>query len=167
MASSQSQLLNGSSNASQATTVVTESDRVFTPPASDSETSIGHGVGNHPSSQDSQLLQLSQLAAAQEKMAEVDDGASNGVQSRKRMADGEVKHTRGEPGISPVRRGHSRNTSTVSVASTTSSRIGEVGCLSLSRSRSWSRSRLYTDVQITNLRAAVCRAQSKVVLCYG
>lgn len=118
-----------SSNDSQATTVITESDRVFTPPGSDSETSTGHGVANntHTSSQESQLLHLSQLAAAQEKMAEIDDGAFNGSQSRKRMADGEVKHMRGNSNVSPVRRGHSRNTSTVSVASTTGSRIGEVG----------------------------------------
>lgn len=127
--SSQAQATKDSSNDSQATTAMTESDRVFTPPGSDSETSAGHGVASHThaSSQDSQLLQLSQLAAAQEKMAEIDDSAFNGGQSRKRMADGEVKHIRGNSNISPVRRGHSRNTSAVSVASTTSSRIGEVG----------------------------------------
>lgn len=131
MASSQTQPLsnNGSSNDSQATTILTESDRVFTPPGSDSEASTGHGRGNNHSSQDSQLMQLSQLAAARERMAEVDNSAAAGLggPSKKRMADGEVKHTRGGSNVSPVRMGHSRNTSAVSVASTTGSRIGEVG----------------------------------------
>ena len=129
MASTQGQSNNGSSNDSQATTVMTESDRVFTPPGSDSETSNSHGFGNIPSSQDSQLLQLSQLAAARERMAEFDhdSAAEGGVQSKKRMADGAVKHARGASNMSPMRMGHSRNTSAVSVASTTGSRIGEVG----------------------------------------
>jgi hypothetical protein len=118
----QSQLLNYSSNDdSQATTATHESDRVFTPPGSDSGSSAAHGNGN-PSSQESQLLHLSQLAAAQEKMTEAG-------QSRKRMADGAVKHTRDSSSTSPIRMpGHSRNTSTVSVASTSGSRIGEVCC---------------------------------------
>lgn len=114
------QHLNYSSNDDSQGTTATHSDRVFTPPESDSGASSGpvHGNGD-TSSQESQLLRLSQLAAAQEKMAE--------SQSRKRMADGVVKPTRDSSSTSPVRMpGHSRNTSTVSVASTTGSRIGEV-----------------------------------------
>ncbi|OTB03870.1 hypothetical protein M426DRAFT_12163 [Hypoxylon sp. CI-4A] len=121
---SQNQPLHYSSNDSQGTTLTNETDRVFTPLESDSEGSNGLGNG-HGSSQESQLLQLSQLAATQQKMNEVDGTSING-QSRKRMADGVVKHTRNSSSVSPVRVGHSRNTSTVSVASTTSSRIGEL-----------------------------------------
>ncbi|KAJ8104828.1 hypothetical protein ONZ43_g7671 [Nemania bipapillata] len=72
-------------------------------------------------------MQLSNLAALQQKIVvSRDDADLNGAQSRKRMADGIVKHTRHHSSTSPVRMGHSRNTSTVSVASTTSSRIGEL-----------------------------------------
>ncbi|KAI1762653.1 hypothetical protein GGR53DRAFT_405397 [Hypoxylon sp. FL1150] len=122
---SQNQPLNYSSNDSQDTTASNDTDRVFTPAESDNEGSNGTGHG-HGSSQESQLLQLSQLAAAQQKMDETEGNAVNGGQSRKRMADGVVKHTRNSSSVSPVRVGHSRNTSTVSVASTTSSRIGEL-----------------------------------------
>jgi hypothetical protein len=80
-------------------------DEVFTPPASAVN-------GQDSSSQESQLLHLSELAAAREKMGD-SDGSSD-LQSRKRMANGAIKG------------GHSRNTSTVSVASTTGSRIGDV-----------------------------------------
>ncbi|KAI1848109.1 hypothetical protein JX265_005894 [Neoarthrinium moseri] len=119
---SHTQQLNYSSNDdSQDTTATHDSDRVFTPPDSDSGASSVAAPGNgNASSQESQLLQLSQLAAAQEKMADAG-------QSRKRMADGAVKHTRDSSSTSPVRmQGHSRNTSTVSVASTAGSRIGEL-----------------------------------------
>ncbi|KAK8128139.1 hypothetical protein PG984_009247 [Apiospora sp. TS-2023a] len=117
--STQSQPLNDSSNdESQDTTASHDTDRVFTPPGSDSGSSLAAGNGN-TSSQESQLLQLSQLAAAQEKMVET------GV-SKKRMADGMVKHSRNGSVTSPVRMGHSRNTSTVSVASTATSRMSEV-----------------------------------------
>ncbi|KAK6819631.1 hypothetical protein PG987_016114 [Apiospora arundinis] len=117
--STQSQPLNDSSNdESQDTTASHDTDRVFTPPASDSGSSIAAGNGN-TSSQESQLLQLSQLAAAQEKMVET------GI-SKKRTADGAVKHTRNGSLTSPVRMpGHSRNTSTVSVGST-ASRMSEL-----------------------------------------
>ncbi|KAI8626571.1 hypothetical protein F5Y19DRAFT_220673 [Xylariaceae sp. FL1651] len=128
VSSSQSQPFNNdSSNDSQATTSTSnDTDRVFTPPESDSEGSTRHGHGN-ASSQDSQLMQLSNLAALQQKMVvSRDDADVNGAQSRKRMADGFVKHTRHHSSASPVRMGHSRNTSTVSVASTTGSRIGEL-----------------------------------------
>ncbi|KAI1206054.1 uncharacterized protein F4807DRAFT_243911 [Annulohypoxylon truncatum] len=117
-----------SGNNSQDTTASNTTDRIFTPPESDSEGSNGVQNG-HASSQESQsqlqLLQLSQLAAAQQKINEIDGTPING-QSKKRMADGVVKHTRNSSSVSPVRVGHSRNTSTVSVASTAGSRIGEL-----------------------------------------
>ncbi|KAI0451345.1 hypothetical protein F5B21DRAFT_383950 [Xylaria acuta] len=116
-----------SGNDSQATNSTSnDTDRVFTPPESDSEGSHRHGNSNS-SSQESQLMHLSNLAALQQKIAvSRDDADLHGAQSRKRMADGFVKHTRHHSSASPVRMGHSRNTSTVSVASTTSSRIGEL-----------------------------------------
>ncbi|KAF6805669.1 hypothetical protein CSOJ01_09314 [Colletotrichum sojae] len=101
---------------SQDSNMSAESDNVFTPPASQGEMPGGHTNG-HNSSQESQLLQLSHIAAAQDKLAEGDAAAT----SRKRMADGMVKEN-----ISPVRIGHSRNTSTVSMASTTASTIGDL-----------------------------------------
>ncbi|KAI1383781.1 uncharacterized protein F4822DRAFT_51333 [Hypoxylon trugodes] len=123
--SSQNQVFNYSSNNSQDTTASNDTDRIFTPPESDSE--VSNGIGNgRLSSQEFQLLQLSQLAAAQQKMDEIDGTSANGGQSKKRMADGVVKHVRNSSSVSPVRVGHSRNTSTVSVASTTGSRIGEL-----------------------------------------
>ncbi|ETS83632.1 hypothetical protein PFICI_05508 [Pestalotiopsis fici W106-1] len=119
----QQQLNDSSNDESQETTATHDSDRdrVFTPPESDSGASSGpvHANGNG-SSQESQLFQLSELAAAQEKMTEA-------AQSRKRTADGAVKYTRDSMSTSPVRAsGHSRNTSTVSATSTTGSRIGEL-----------------------------------------
>ncbi|KAI1128968.1 hypothetical protein F5Y10DRAFT_162956 [Nemania abortiva] len=126
---SQSHPFHDSSSNSQATTsnsTSNDADRVFTPPESDSEGSNRHANDN-ASSQESQLMQLSNLAALQQKIVvSRDDADLNGAQSRKRMADGIVKHTRHHSSTSPVRMGHSRNTSTVSVASTTSSRIGEL-----------------------------------------
>lgn len=100
--------------------------QVFTPPESDSSAGVPPSdAGPGPSSQDSQLHQLSEIAAAQDKMA-IDGGTS-----RKRMADGVVKARRGS--MSPVK-GHSRNTSTVSRASTTGSNIGEVRMIQPARS---------------------------------
>ena len=132
-----------SSSTSQNTS---EINRVFTPTMSDSGSS-GAGLGNGPDpSQESQLLRLSQLAAAQEKMPDVDASASPvAALSRKRMADGMVKHVRHRSSASPVRSGgHSRNTSTVSVASTSTSRVGEVCCcLDVERTteaRAWGKS---------------------------
>lgn len=107
-----------SEDASQASTATAVSDSVFTPPASQTDATRRPLENGDSSSQESQLLQLSQLAATRDKM----DDAEATVPSRKRMADGEVKDTN----MSPVRGGHSRNTSTVSVASTTTSTIGEV-----------------------------------------
>lgn len=103
-------------------------DPVFTPPASEGGMSSAHANG-HESSQESQLLQLSQLAAAQERIPDSDvTMGGTAALSKKRMADGMVKHSRDRSSVSPVRvGGHSRNTSAVSVASTTGSRIGEVG----------------------------------------
>ncbi|KAI1151462.1 hypothetical protein F4825DRAFT_357270 [Nemania diffusa] len=129
VSSSQSQRLHDSSNDFQTTnsnSASNDADRVFTPTESDSEGSNRHGTANS-SSQESQLMQLSNLAALQQKIAvSRDDADLDGAQSRKRMADGIVKHTRHHSSTSPIRMGHSRNTSTVSVASTTSSRIGEL-----------------------------------------
>ncbi|KAI0188622.1 hypothetical protein EV127DRAFT_118833 [Xylaria flabelliformis] len=124
---SQSQTAHDPGNDSQATNSTSnDTDRVFTPPESDTEGSQQHGNSNS-SSQESQLMQLSNLAALQQKIVvSRDDADLNGAQSRKRMADGVVKHARHHSSASPVRMGHSRNTSTVSVASTTSSRIGEL-----------------------------------------
>ncbi|KAH7163391.1 hypothetical protein B0J13DRAFT_431719 [Dactylonectria estremocensis] len=96
---------------SQDTAMTVSTDPACTPPASES------GAG--PSSQDSQLFQLSQVAAAQDKMATADAWGS-----RKRMADGEVK-TRSES-TSPVKRHHSRNASSVSRASVTGGYLGEL-----------------------------------------
>ncbi|KAH9432129.1 hypothetical protein MCOR02_006833 [Pyricularia oryzae] len=111
----------------------------FTPPtsASDGGTSGGtNGDGRHSqdSSQDSQLLQLSQLAAAREKLPA--DGeiilspVSAGLKRKRMGPDAVATSGRESSSTSPVfgapRIGHSRNTSTVSMASTTGSRMGEL-----------------------------------------
>lgn len=149
-----------SSNSQETSTSTTNetADRVFTPPVSEGGLSngLGNGSGNgHDSSQESQLLQLSQLVAAQEKMPVSDDTLMSGL-SRKRMADGVVKHTRERSSASPVfPTGHSRNTSTVSVASTAGSRIGEVSavCLPVSVSLSLHACRCWwLDESVTNSR---------------
>ncbi|KAK3353907.1 hypothetical protein B0T25DRAFT_222856 [Lasiosphaeria hispida] len=124
--------LSSSSN-SQDRSSTNDADLVFTPPASEGGMSPGNG-STQDSSQESQLLQLSQIAAAQERIPDGGaDAAANGALSKKRTADGAVKHTRSTSSVSPVLtaghghgRGHSRNTSTVSMASTTGSRIGEL-----------------------------------------
>ncbi|KAK4040646.1 hypothetical protein C8A01DRAFT_35299 [Parachaetomium inaequale] len=109
---------------SQGTSSTNGADPVFTPPASGGRVSPGSGSA-HGSSQESQLHQLSQIAAAQARIPE-DADMGHGA-SRKRMADGVVKHTRDKSNVSPGQMvGHSRNTSTVSVASTAGSRIGEL-----------------------------------------
>ncbi|KAK1573601.1 uncharacterized protein LY79DRAFT_525464 [Colletotrichum navitas] len=100
---------------SQDSSLSTESVSVFTPPASQGDMPGGNANG-HTSSQESQLLQLSHIAAAQDKLAEDNVMAT----ARKRMADGALKED-----TSPVRIGHSRNTSTVSMASTTASSVGD------------------------------------------
>lgn len=99
----------------------TESTGVFTPingaAANNGATSSGQG-----SSQESQLLQLSQLAAAREKMPDV-----VASRSMKRSADGTLKDSATSPDASPGRHsGHSRNVSGVSAVSTASSRVTEV-----------------------------------------
>lgn len=114
-----------STSDSQATISSSESNRVFTPPVIEttgSEAGAGSGQG---SSQETQLLQLSQLAAAQEKMPDLGSRSA-----AKRTADGSIKEPRFSPTASPRRFiGHSRNTSAVSAASaasTASSRVTEV-----------------------------------------
>ncbi|KAK0732051.1 hypothetical protein B0H67DRAFT_525573 [Lasiosphaeris hirsuta] len=119
-----------SSSNSQDTSSTNDTDLVFTPPASEGGMSPGNG-STQDSSQESQLLQLSQIAAAQERIPDgAVEAAANGTSSRKRTADGTVKHARNASSASPPVRtgghGHSRNTSTVSMASTTGSRIGEL-----------------------------------------
>ncbi|KAL2163907.1 hypothetical protein VTH06DRAFT_3119 [Thermothelomyces fergusii] len=102
-------------------------DGVFTPPASGGRPSPGTGSA-HGSSQDSQsqLHQLSQIAAAQARIPEDAADLPSGV-SRKRMADGMVKHSLDKSNVSPGQMaGHSRNTSAVSVSSAAGSRIGEL-----------------------------------------
>lgn len=100
-----------SAEGSQASNATSTFDRVFTPTPSDDGTAPNE---HQRPAQDSQLLQLSAIAATQDRMET--DGSDMPAGSRKRMADGEVK----SPG-----KGHSRNTSTVSMASTTST-IGDV-----------------------------------------
>ncbi|KAB5576256.1 hypothetical protein GE09DRAFT_619718 [Coniochaeta sp. 2T2.1] len=125
-----------SSKSNSQDTVMTNDvgDDIFTPAASagglsrtDSKSS-----GQDSSSQESQLQQLSQIAAAREKMPNTAGGSDGGTdqtggQSRKRMADGMVKSASEGATVSPVLKGgHSRNTSTVSVASSAGSRLGEL-----------------------------------------
>ncbi|KAF4450256.1 hypothetical protein F53441_6538 [Fusarium austroafricanum] len=99
---------------SQETTMTASTDPAFTPPASDAS-----NCAPGPSSQDSQLLQLSEIAAAQHRIA------TDPSNSRKRMADGEVKSRTDSQ--SPVK-GHSRNASAVSRTSATAG--GHIGELS-------------------------------------
>ncbi|KAL1910045.1 hypothetical protein Sste5344_004234 [Sporothrix stenoceras] len=124
------------------TSASTDTDQLFTPPISEGELSVGGGGSGSVngsantynfehdfSSQESQLHHLSRLAASRERMADVtlSDAFDGGALSRKRAADGSVKHTRNASSTSPIYTGgHSRNTSAVSVASTAGSRIGEV-----------------------------------------
>jgi hypothetical protein len=128
------------SNSQDTSTTIDTTDDIFSPAASAGGLSRTNSQSNgqDSSSQESQLLQLSQIAATREKMlnsSERSDGSNdqNTGQSRKRMADGVVKSASEGSTASPVLRGgHSRNTSTVSVASTTGSRIGEVCTMRLS-----------------------------------
>ncbi|EFW99387.1 Nrm1 [Grosmannia clavigera kw1407] len=128
------------------TTASTDTDRLFTPPISEgglsgvgggsgSVNSNSNSVGNsygfeHDfSGQDSQLLQLSELAAASARMADLNalDAPDTSALSRKRTADGGVKPMRKTSNASPIfTGGHSRSTSTVGVASTAGGRIGEL-----------------------------------------
>lgn len=117
---SESQATAHSSNSNNST----ESNRVFTPTPPIIERSVSTGAvsSGQASSQESQLLQLSQLAAAREKMPDV--GSRTSV---KRTAEDAFKGSRTSPPESPARpSSHSRNVSGVSVASTTSSRFTEV-----------------------------------------
>lgn len=123
--SRQSQKRSSSNSDSQATNLSSdESTRVFSPPMIETAASDGGPGSGQGSSQESQLLQLSQLAAAQDKLP----GHAPSVRSAvKRTADGTVKDPRFSPTASPGRTAsHSRNTSAVSAASTASSRVTEV-----------------------------------------
>lgn len=115
-----------SSNSDSQATILssdsTESNSVFTPI---NGTVVHNGMvsSGQGSSQESQLLQLSQLAAAQEKMPDV------ASRSMKRHADGTLKDSETSPNVSPSRQsGHSRNVSGVSAMSTASSHVTEVRC---------------------------------------
>ncbi|KAB5540231.1 hypothetical protein GE09DRAFT_1061994 [Coniochaeta sp. 2T2.1] len=109
-------------------------DDIFTPEASAGGLSRTNSKssGQDSSSQESQLQQLSQIAATRDKMLNTSGGSDGGNdqtggQSRKRMADGMVKSASEGATASPVLKGgHSRNTSTVSVASSAGSRLGEL-----------------------------------------
>ncbi|CCC12655.1 hypothetical protein SMACR_05617 [Sordaria macrospora] len=118
---SQRHRLPHSLSVSQATSSTNDADLVFTPPSSEGGRSPSK-PNSHDSSQDSQLLQLSQIAAAQERIPE-----NGNALSRKRMADGMVKPTYERPSPSPAgTASHTRNTSAVSMASTATSRLGEL-----------------------------------------
>lgn len=120
-----SQKRSSSNSDSQATNLSSdESTRVFSPPMTETAASDGGPGSGQGSSQESQLFQLSQLAAAQDKLPGQAQRARSAV---KRTADGTVKDPRFSPTASPGRTAsHSRNTSAVSAASTASSRVTEV-----------------------------------------
>ena len=101
-----------SAEGSQASNATTIPDQVFTPTHTGGPAPVPSAASE--SGPESQLLQLSELAAGQQRMR----ADSAAAASRKRTADGLVK--------SPVRGGgHSRTTSSVSAVSTAST-IGEV-----------------------------------------
>ncbi|KAL1860550.1 hypothetical protein Daus18300_009183 [Diaporthe australafricana] len=115
-----------SSNSDSQATILSsdESNRVFTPPMIETAASDGGPGSAQGSSQESQLLQLSQLAAAQDKLPGQGQSLRSAV---KRSADGTIKDPRFSPTASPGRGiSHSRNTSAVSAASTASSRVTEL-----------------------------------------
>ncbi|KAH8913049.1 hypothetical protein BR93DRAFT_872499 [Coniochaeta sp. PMI_546] len=130
----QLQISSSNSNSQDTSTTNDTADDIFSPAASAGGLSRTNSQSNgqDSSSQESQLLHLSQIAATREKMLASSEGSEGSSdqhagQSRKRMADGMVKSASEGSTASPVPRGgHSRNTSTVSVASTTGSRIGEL-----------------------------------------
>ncbi|KAG8167106.1 hypothetical protein KVR01_002795 [Diaporthe batatas] len=118
-----------SNSDSQATNLSSdESTRVFSPPMIEAAASDGGPASAQGSSQESQLLQLSQLAAAQDKLP----GHSPPLRSAvKRSADGTIKDPRFSPAASPGRTAnHSRNTSAVSAVSATSAASSRVTELS-------------------------------------
>lgn len=120
-----SQKRSSSNSDSQATNLSSdESNRVFSPPMIETAASDGGPGSGQGSSQESQLFQLSQLAAAQDKLPGQAQPSRSAV---KRTADGLVKDPRFSPTASPGRTAsHSRNTSAVSATSTASSRVTEV-----------------------------------------
>lgn len=137
-----SQKRSSSNSDSQATNLSSdESNRVFSPPMIETAASDGGPGSGQGSSQESQLFQLSQLAAAQDKLPGHPPPLRSAV---KRTADGTVKDPRFSPTASPGRTvGHSRNTSAVSAASTASSRVTEVSSALDMPSRRW---RHYRDL---------------------
>lgn len=163
----QFQISSSNSNSQDTSTTNDTADDIFSPAASAGGLSRTNSQSNgqDSSSQESQLLQLSQIAATREKMLTSSEGSEGSSdqhagQSRKRMADGMVKSASEGSTTSPVPRGgHSRNTSTVSVASTTGSRIGEV-CPQRSSSYSWPFADLFAPL-------AVSRIKDSPVICDG
>lgn len=164
----QVQIPSSNSNSQGTTTTIDTADDIFSPPASAGALSRTDSQrnGQDSSSQESQLLQLSQIAAMREKMLTAGEGSDgsndrSAGQSRKRMADGMVKSASEGSTASPVLRGgHSRNTSNVSVASTTASRIGEVCPTANVRLCLWPRADLSAF-------PAVGRIEDSLVICHG
>lgn len=113
-----------SSNNSQST--VDGHETVSTPPTSTSD-----GISSQNTNlerQHSQLSQLSHLAAAQEPLGSPSRPSISvpSTAGQKRTANGEVKSASSISPERPQARGHSRNTSAVSNASSAASRIGEL-----------------------------------------
>lgn len=113
-----------SSNNSQST--VDGHETASTPPTSTSD-----GISSQntiPEGQHSQLSQLSHLAAAQEPLGSPSRPSLSiaATAGQKRTADGEVKSASSISPERPQARGHSRNTSAISNASSATSRIGEL-----------------------------------------
>jgi len=115
-----------SSNNSQSTSI--GHDTASTPPTSASDEFSSQNTSQDE--QHSQLSQLSQLAAAQIPIGSPLRPAVSitSTAGQKRTADGQVKSGPSFSPNSPRVRGHSRNTSAVSNASSSVSRIGEVDC---------------------------------------
>lgn len=108
-----------------------EGHALSTPPTSASDGFSSQST--NPEGQMSQLSQLIHLAAAQPPMTHTPAARPNlpiaPTAGQKRTADGQVKPTLSNSPPSPYgyhARGHSRNTSAVSISSTTSTKIGEV-----------------------------------------
>lgn len=128
---------------SQESAATTSTDQIVTPPPSDTSAGLDGSVlaegggGDDGANEaaagatvdesaldapgrDSQLHQLSAVAAIQDRIMADEAGAGG---SKKRMADGVVKMR--DDITNPVK-GHSRNTSAISMASTTGSNMGQV-----------------------------------------
>lgn len=154
-----SQKRSSSNSDSQATNLSSdESNRVFSPPMIETAASDGGPGSGQGSSQESQLFQLSQLAAAQDKLPGQAQPSRSAV---KRTANGLVKDPRFSPTASPGRTAsHSRNTSAVSATSTASSRVTEVSSAYKFPSRC-SRHRWRTRKRILTRHARSCPPSSR------